>query len=176
MNCDDCPHHQLDLVKIANRDAENAKLKDALAWEQVSRQIESEARKAGVPDYALPDVLARAKLDGTQWVKDSKRGWHRQNSARLPDFNDRGETITPATFIRDLSKDASASHIFCDAAPAVPTVGVSTPSPSVRQSMPTGPNPFAKETRNLTKQGEIYKKSPELAKQMATAAGVDLKI
>ena len=35
-------------------------------------------------------------------------------------------------------------------------------------------NPFAKETYNLTKQGELFKSNPEQAKAMAAAAGVTL--
>lgn len=39
-----------------------------------------------------------------------------------------------------------------------------------------GVNPWAKETRNLTEQGRIFRENPEKAKQMAASAGVDLKI
>lgn len=35
-------------------------------------------------------------------------------------------------------------------------------------------NPFAKETFNLTKQGELLKSNPEQAKALAAAAGVTL--
>lgn len=35
-------------------------------------------------------------------------------------------------------------------------------------------NPFAKETFNLTKQGELLRSSPEQAKALAAAAGVTL--
>lgn len=35
-------------------------------------------------------------------------------------------------------------------------------------------NPFAKETYNLTKQGELWKANPEQAKAMAAAAGVNI--
>ena len=35
-------------------------------------------------------------------------------------------------------------------------------------------NPFAKETFNLTKQGELLKSNPEQAKAMAAAAGVTI--
>lgn len=33
-------------------------------------------------------------------------------------------------------------------------------------------NPFAKETFNLTEQGQLFKENPELAKQLAAAAGI----
>lgn len=37
-----------------------------------------------------------------------------------------------------------------------------------------GGNPFAKESYNLTKQGELLKQNPELAKSLAQSAGVNL--
>ena len=36
------------------------------------------------------------------------------------------------------------------------------------------PNPFAKETLNLTKQGQLIRENPELAKQLADKAGVKI--
>jgi hypothetical protein len=41
---------------------------------------------------------------------------------------------------------------------------------------PGGSNPWAKETYNVTEQHALYGKNPELAKQMAKAAGVNLGI
>lgn len=41
---------------------------------------------------------------------------------------------------------------------------------------PTGTNPFAKETFNLTQQGKLLKDNPAQAKELASAAGVTLNI
>ena len=41
---------------------------------------------------------------------------------------------------------------------------------------PTGSNPFAKDTFNLTEQGKLMKENPVQAKEMAAAAGITLNI
>ena len=41
---------------------------------------------------------------------------------------------------------------------------------------PTGTNPFAKDTFNLTEQGKLLKENPAQAKELAAAAGVTLNI
>lgn len=40
----------------------------------------------------------------------------------------------------------------------------------------TGPNPWKRETRNLTKQGEIARDDPDLAQRLAREAGVNLRL
>jgi len=67
-----------------------------------------------------------------------------------------------------------------------PAVDVNAPKADVPVSQPiqqpsttiqvnTNDNPFKAETFNLTKQGELMKKNPELAKKLAAEAGVNLK-
>ena len=59
-----------------------------------------------------------------------------------------------------------------------PTVPTSEPitQPSTKVEIDTTENPFKAETYNLTKQGQLLRKNPELAKKLAAEAGVKLSI
>ena len=58
--------------------------------------------------------------------------------------------------------------------PDIP-MGQPLQQPSTTVQINTNDNPFKAETFNLTKQGELLRKNPELAKKLAAEAGVNLK-
>ena len=53
---------------------------------------------------------------------------------------------------------------------------VDTPYDPAGGGTPTGSNPFAKDTYNLTEQGKLLRDNPAQAKELAVAAGVTLNI
>ena len=68
------------------------------------------------------------------------------------------------------------------ATPVEPTVNPNMPTgqpiqqPSTSVQIDTTDNPFKAETYNLTKQGQLLRTNPELAKKLAAEAGVKLSI
>ncbi len=83
------------------------------------------------------------------------------------DFNKEGKPIGVDDILAPYKADETMAHLFKQE-PKKP------PYNPKGGNGGSGVNPFAKETFNLTKQGEMLKNNPEQAKAMAVAAGVTL--
>jgi hypothetical protein len=152
MVCLDCRKEFEDLkilLKQAERAAEKAEIK---------RAVERDARAAGVLDVAMEDVLARA-VDGAEWGTDS-RGRVRRMVGGLPEVDENGEYLSPSRWLKSVRP--SNPHWFGDTDVAAGNV--------------SGPNPWAKNSWNMTEQGQLVLSNPAKAKKLAADAGVTLDV
>lgn len=82
-------------------------------------------------------------------------------------FDKENKPVGIDEIIKPYKENASMAHLFKQE--------TSKPPYNPRNGDSGGTiNPFAKETYNLTKQGELLRSNPEQAKAMATAAGVTI--
>lgn len=82
-------------------------------------------------------------------------------------FNKENKPVGVDEIVKPYKEDATMAHLFKQEAPKplyIPKGGDNGGNI----------NPFAKETYNLTKQGELLRTNPEQAKAMAAAAGVTI--
>lgn len=82
-------------------------------------------------------------------------------------FDKENAPVGVGDVIKSYKEDKSMAHLFAAEEKKPPY------NPTNGNSGNTG-NPFAKETFNLTKQGELLKSNPEQAKAMAASAGVTI--
>lgn len=83
-------------------------------------------------------------------------------------FDKENKPIGLEESIKSYKEDATMAHLFKQQEQKKP------PYNPVNGGAGGTVNPFAKETYNLTKQGELLKNNPEQAKAMAAAAGVTI--
>ncbi|MBR1810253.1 MAG: hypothetical protein IJ766_01215 [Clostridia bacterium] len=80
-------------------------------------------------------------------------------------FDDAGKPADLETVVSELASTAAAAAIFPDRQTYAPAGGNSATD-----------NPFSADSFNLTKQGRLWKESPETARRLAAAAGIKLTI
>ena len=113
-------------------------------------------------NYALKESLAK------QGVLDPDYLIYKAGGLDKFTFDKEGKPVGVEDAVKPYKEDKTMAHLFKQEQPKPPyhpqggTGGAGTA------------NPFAKETFNLTKQGELLKSNPEQAKAMAAAAGVTL--
>lgn len=112
--------------------------------------------------YALKDSLTK------QGVLDPDYLIYKAGGLDKFTFDKEGKPVGVEEAVKPYKEDKAMAHLFKQEQPKPPyhpqggTGGAGTA------------NPFAKETFNLTKQGELLKSNPEQAKALAAAAGVTL--
>ena len=112
--------------------------------------------------YALKESLAK------QGVLDPDYLIYKAGGLDKFTFDKEGKPVGVEEAVKPYKEDKTMAHLFKQEQPKPPyhpqggTGGAGTA------------NPFAKETFNLTKQGELLKSNPEQAKALAAAAGVTL--
>lgn len=112
--------------------------------------------------YALKDSLTK------QGVLDPDYLIYKAGGLDKFTFDKEGKPVGVEEAVKPYKEDKTMAHLFKQEQPKPPyhpqggTCGAGTA------------NPFAKETFNLTKQGELLKSNPEQAKALAAAAGVTL--
>lgn len=112
--------------------------------------------------YALKDSLTK------QGVLDPDYLIYKAGGLDKFTFDKDGKPVGVEEAVKPYKEDKTMAHLFKQEQPKPPyhpqggTGGAGTA------------NPFAKETFNLTKQGELLKSNPEQAKALAAAAGVTL--
>lgn len=112
--------------------------------------------------YALKESLAK------QGVLDPDYLIYKAGGLDKFTFDKEGKPVGVEEAVKPYKEDKTMAHVFKQEQPKPPyhpqggTGGAGTA------------NPFAKETFNLTKQGELLKSNPEQAKALAAAAGVTL--
>lgn len=113
--------------------------------------------------YALKEQLAK------QGVTDPDYLIYKAGGLDKFTFDKEGKPVGVEEAVKPYKDDAAMAHLFKQEQP---------PKPPYQPQGGTGgngaENPFAKETFNLTKQGELLKSNPEQAKAMAAAAGVTI--
>ena len=156
------------LTKRASEQENSAKkYKEELETYRVTSAIQQAVNEAGTPQSsAVADILARAS---NSWSIDEKGNLFCIDSEGKARYSENGtQYMSPQEWSKELI--ANAPHLF------VSSTGSGANGSGELGGKGTGTNPWKKDAQNLTKQGEIYKDNPTLAKQLAGEAGVTLDI
>ena len=156
------------LTKHATEQENSAKkYKDELETYRITSAIQSAVNEAGTPQSsAVADILARAK---TSWQIDDKGELFCIDNLGKARYSENGtQYMSPQEWSKELI--ANAPHLF------VPSNGSGANGSGELSGTAVGQNPWNKESMNLTKQGQILKDNPTLAKQLAGEAGIELNI
>ena len=160
---------KIDALQNHATEQENSakKYKEELETYRVTSAIQSAVNEAGTPQSsAVADILARAK---NSWSIDNKGNLFCVDEQGKARYSENGSTyMSPQEWSKELI--ANAPHLF------VPSNGSGANGSSELGGKATGENPWMKDSMNLTKQGEILKDNPTLAKQLAGEAGKELNI
>lgn len=135
-------------------DALQATIRDLTAkLEAAQEQAAAQAKT-----YALKEALTKAG------VLDADYLIFKAGGVEHFVFSDKGEPEKLEDMLQPFREDPAMAHLFQRAGGYSPRGG--TP--------PTPENPFAKESYNLTKQGELFKANPQRARELAKRAGVKI--
>ena len=153
--------------QLATKDGTIGRLNGSLNDRVVGDALRKAGSDLGVHAGAVDDLISRGKAvfavdsDGNLIALDS--------DGETPRLNDRGDAFSAGDFVGGLKK--SAAHLFGETSGS----GSSGSSASQNVSGAQGPNPWAKESFNLTDQGKILKADPKLAQRLAAKAGKVIK-
>ena len=107
--------------------------------------------------YALKEQLSKAGVTDADYLI------YKQGGIDKFTFDKDGKPVGVDDILKPLREDKTYSHLFAEKGGAYTPKGGSGSSDV---------NPWAKETFNLTKQGEIYKNNPAKAKVLMQEAGM----
>lgn len=157
---DTCPNCSRKDREILSLKADLIRERDGRTLDKVRTALLEAARKAGVLPAAEEDAVARALALG-KWEID-KKGQIVLTEGGLTAISRRGDSnVTPAVAFRDMKPDAP--HLYSDCE-------------ETKKTGDTGPNPWAKDSWNMTSQGQIVLKDPAQAKRLAANAGITLSV
>lgn len=143
-------------LKKDNKDNEEIQKTIKELQDELGKQKEANAATQRM--YALKEKLSSAGVIDADYLIYKAGGIEKFN------FDKDNQPVGVEDTIKPFREDASMAHVF-----------------KTEKKPPYNPkgggeglkdNPFSKETFNLTKQGQLYKESPEIAKQMAAEAGI----
>lgn len=152
-------------LKTANKTIENLKQSNAdnegLQKKITEYEGEIETLKTNALNtaktYALKEQLAKAGVTDADYLI------YKQGGIDKFTFDKDGKPVGVDEILKPLREDKTYSHLFTvDKGGYTPKGG----------SGSSDVNPWAKDTFNLTKQGEIYKKDPAKAKVLMQEAGI----
>ena len=148
---------------LKKNNADNETLQTTIANLQGELKKQQTANEEITKTYALKEQLAK------QGVTDPDYLIYKAGGLDKFTFDKEGQPVGVEEAVKPYKDDAAMAHLFKQEQP---------PKPPYQPQGGTGgngaENPFAKETFNLTKQGELLKFNPEQAKAMAAAAGVTI--
>ena len=148
---------------LKKNNADNETLQTTIANLQGELKKQQTANEEITKTYALKEQLAK------QGVTDPDYLIYKAGGLDKFTFDKEGKPVGVEEAVKPYKDDAAMAHLFKQEQP---------PKPPYQPQGGTGgsgaENPFAKETFNLTKQGELLKFNPEQAKAMAAAAGVTI--
>lgn len=148
---------------LKKNNADNETLQTTIANLQGELKKQQTANEEITKTYALKEQLAK------QGVTDPDYLIYKAGGLDKFTFDKEGKPVGVEEAVKPYKDDAAMAHLFKQEQP---------PKPPYQPQGGTGgngaENPFAKETFNLTKQGELLKSNPEQAKAMAAAAGVTI--
>lgn len=128
------------------------KYKDDMAAEK--------AKAEGVrKEYALKEALAKTGVLDPDYLIYKAGGLEKFN------FDKDSKPIGVEDTLKPYKEDKTMAHLFKKETPPYDPQGSGSGGTA---------NPFAKETFNMTKQGELFKQNPQQARAMAAAAGVKI--
>lgn len=165
--------YEVKIDVLTRRNAElEAALKKAEAradHEHAGRHLATAAAAAGVLPQAIGDAVSRA-MTGGQWKSDKLGRLTRYNSEGFPELIG-SEPVTPKLAVEALRHDAP--HLWPEdgTAPAPRPAPQTAPQAQKTPAFDATDNPWTKGSENITRQSEIIRTNPDLAKKMAVAAG-----
>jgi len=152
--------HEKELKKIA--DARD-KLNERLSVMMIDDATIKEAIKLGARESALEDIVAR--MHNRFRVEDGKLVGFKPDGSK--DYGKSGEGVTILEVLEQIRP--GTPHLWKENTGAGGEPGKTSPT---RTGVYTGPNPWKKETSNLTKRMDIERKDPQLAKRLREEAGI----
>lgn len=147
---------------LKKNNADNETLQTTITDLQTKLKEQQAANEQISKTYALKDSLTK------QGVLDPDYLIYKAGGLDKFTFDKEGKPVGVEEAVKPYKEDKAMAHLFKQEQSKPPyhpqggTGGAGTA------------NPFAKETFNLTKQGELLKSNPEQAKAMAAAAGVTI--
>lgn len=148
---------------LKKNNADNETLQTTIANLQGELKKQQNANEEITKTYALKEQLAK------QGVTDPDYLIYKAGGLDKFTFDKEGKPVGVEEAVKPYKDDAAMAHLFKQEQPSKPPY-----QPQGGTGGSGAENPFAKETFNLTKQGELLKSNPEQAKAMAAAAGVTI--
>lgn len=148
---------------LKKNNADNETLQTTIANLQGELKKQQTANEKITKTYALKEQLAK------QGVTDPDYLIYKAGGLDKFTFDKEGKPVGVEEAVKPYKDDAAMAHLFKQEQPSKPPY-----QPQGGTGGSGAENPFAKETFNLTRQGELLKSNPEQAKAMAAAAGVTI--
>lgn len=155
--------HEKQITKLAEeRDSLRVNLNDRVLGDSLRKAGASQ----GLRPEAVEDLIARGKSVFS--INDQGELVSIESDGVTPRLNERGDAFSPSDFVAGLVK--SAPHLFVETKGS----GASGSGSGSGSYSSSTPNPWAKETFNLTEQARIYKADPKKAAALAAKVGKTL--
>lgn len=149
------------ITDLKKNNKDNEELQKAIKdHEATIKALETNATNTK-KEYTLKDKLKDLGVNDADYLIYKHGGVDKFN------FDTEGKLIGLEDIVKPYKE--SIPHIF-------KTDKVDTKYDPTGGGAPTGSNPFAKDTFNLTEQGKLLKENPAQAKELASAAGLTLNI
>lgn len=147
------------ITELKKSNGDNKELQDKIGnYETEIADLKKNAENTA-KNYALRDSLAK------HGVLDPDYLIYKAGGLEKFTFDKDNKPVGVEDALKPYREDKSMAHIFkADKPPYHPKDGGSG----------INANPFAKETFNLTKQGQLLRENPEAARQMAADAGITI--
>lgn len=147
---------------LKKNNADNETLQTTIANLQGELKKQQTANEQIARTYALKESLTK------QGVLDPDYLIYKAGGLDKFTFDKEGRPVGVEDAVKPYKEDKTMAHLFKQEQQKPPY------HPQGGAGGNNGGNPFAKETFNLTKQGELLKTNPEQARAMAAAAGVTI--
>ena len=147
---------------LKKNNADNESLQTTITDLQVKLKEQQTANEQITKTYALKDQLSK------QGVLDPDYLIYKAGGLDKFTFDKQGKPVGVEEAVKPYKEDRAMAHLFRQDESKPPY------HPNGGSGGAATANPFAKDTFNLTKQGELLKSNPEQARAMAAAAGVTI--
>lgn len=147
---------------LKKNNADNESLQTTITDLQAKLKEQQTANEQITKSYALKDQLSK------QGVLDPDYLIYKAGGLDKFTFDKQGKPVGVEEAVKPYKEDQAMAHLFKRDENKPPY------HPNGGSGGGAAANPFAKETFNLTKQGELLKSNPEQARAMAAAAGVTI--
>ena len=147
---------------LKKNNADNESLQTTITDLQAKLKEQQTANEQITRTYALKDQLSK------QGVLDPDYLIYKAGGLDKFTFDKQGKPVGVEEAVKPYKEDPAMAHLFKQDESKPPY------HPNGGSGGGATANPFAKDTFNLTKQGELLKSNPEQARAMAAAAGVTI--
>lgn len=149
------------IKSLKDSNSDNEELQKTITALQEDLKEQQAANENTIRTYGLREQLAKAGVLDPDYLIYKAGGIGKFT------FNKENQPVGVEEMVRPYKEDAAMAHLFKQE--------TKKPPYNPQNGNAGGENnPFAKETYNLTRQGEMLKTNPEQARAMAAAAGVTI--